>query len=556
MRMKLRYLIVSNFCLMFLLNNFQGFATTQVEVNKQEKIDKVNRIEAEKYLIIDVIDWESSNSGKAKDITDYSIDIARSVYNIPSNYDLPIINVSSEKIIIDSISVVFNSSDILLNTKNFPDTLLPGEKIRLNIDFLHTRPGDALCKFKLHTNLSKIKPGIDFNSANPTFTIKSIVLKGNLDYARKGCNKFYLNTINESCSCNCIDSVIFFNNGSYEIEINSIVLNGNANYFNINPILLPNQSIVISPNSNYVISIKHNPSNDTGVFNGELIVKTKDNDSLIPIDISFKAVRPSVQVLSDSIKYMKPGTFDTIPFRIGIVDAPSIQVYNSLSSFRFSIPKKSLRSIHYPNFVLEKGIDTALQVGRFNNSLDDELHSDSLRFLQTGDAVITNNINLQHVIGRLSFKYFYNELISSEIVIDTVNIRTLDMTPCYKSVIPLEKPFTIKIKNVEENADYYCGKNDIDFFSNLRDSTNDFTAAMRVSGEPVMEIQHYLKEPIQTEINLYSINGMKLETIFSGMAKADLQQIRHPMSHLPPGVYLCEMIAGQFRKTIPIILNR
>ncbi|MFM7340310.1 MAG: hypothetical protein ACKO2H_09365, partial [Bacteroidota bacterium] len=130
------------------------------------------------------------------------------------------------------------------------------------------------------------------------------------------------------------------------------------------------------------------------------------------------------------------------------------------------------------------------------------------------------------------------------------------MTPCYKSVIPLEKPFTIKIKNVEENADYYCGKNDIDFFSNLRDSTNDFTAAMRVSGEPVMEIQHYLKEPIQTEINLYSINGMKLETIFSGMAKADLQQIRHPMSHLPPGVYLCEMIAGQFRKTIPIILNR
>ncbi|MFM7338833.1 MAG: hypothetical protein ACKO2H_01855, partial [Bacteroidota bacterium] len=79
--MKLRYLIVSNFCLMFLLNNFQGFATTQVEVNKQEKIDKVNRIEAEKYLIIDVIDWESSNSGKAKDITDYSIDIARSVYN-------------------------------------------------------------------------------------------------------------------------------------------------------------------------------------------------------------------------------------------------------------------------------------------------------------------------------------------------------------------------------------------------------------------------------------------------------------------------------------------
>jgi len=556
MRMKLRYLIVSNFCLMFLLNNFQGFATTQVEVNKQEKIDKVNRIEAEKYLIIDVIDWESSNSGKAKDITDYSIDIARSVYNIPSNYDLPIINVSSEKIIIDSISVVFNSSDILLNTKNFPDTLLPGEKIRLNIDFLHTRPGDALCKFKLHTNLSKIKPGIDFNSANPTFTIKSIVLKGNLDYARKGCNKFYLNTINESCSCNCIDSVIFFNNGSYEIEINSIVLNGNANYFNINPILLPNQSIVISPNSNYVISIKHNPSNDTGVFNGELIVKTKDNDSLIPIDISFKAVRPSVQVLSDSIKYMKPGTFDTIPFRIGIVDAPSIQVYNSLSSFRFSIPKKSLRSIHYPNFVLEKGIDTALQVGRFNNSLDDELHSDSLRFLQTGDAVITNNINLQHVIGRLSFKYFYNELISSEIVIDTVNIRTLDMTPCYKSVIPLEKPFTIKIKNVEENADYYCGKNDIDFFSNLRDSTNDFTAAMRVSGEPVMEIQHYLKEPIQTEISLYSINGMKLETVFSGIAPAELHQFRHPISHLPPGVYFCEMVAGQFRKTIPIILNR
>jgi hypothetical protein len=77
-----------------------------------------------------------------------------------------------------------------------------------------------------------------------------------------------------------------------------------------------------------------------------------------------------------------------------------------------------------------------------------------------------------------------------------------------------------------------------------------------VSGEPVMEIQHFFKEATFAQISLYSVNGMKLETVFSGIAPAELHQFRHPMSHLPPGVYFCEMVAGQFRKTIPIILNR
>jgi len=72
----------------------------------------------------------------------------------------------------------------------------------------------------------------------------------------------------------------------------------------------------------------------------------------------------------------------------------------------------------------------------------------------------------------------------------------------------------------------------------------------------VMEIQHFFKDPMYAEISLYSVNGMKLETVFSGLAPSDLHQFRHPMGHLTPGVYFCEMIAGPFRKTIPILLTR
>ena len=77
-----------------------------------------------------------------------------------------------------------------------------------------------------------------------------------------------------------------------------------------------------------------------------------------------------------------------------------------------------------------------------------------------------------------------------------------------------------------------------------------------MSGESVVEIQHFIPESIHADISLYAVTGEKVENIFSGIAPTELTNRRHPLTNLPKGVYYCELRAGAFRKTIPIIITQ
>jgi hypothetical protein len=94
------------------------------------------------------------------------------------------------------------------------------------------------------------------------------------------------------------------------------------------------------------------------------------------------------------------------------------------------------------------------------------------------------------------------------------------------------------------------------FFADIRKNQVSFTAMMPMSGESVVEIQHFVPEAMQTDIALYAVTGEKVDTIFSGIAPTELTKIRHPLKNLPKGVYYCELRTGAFRKTIPIVITQ
>ena len=79
---------------------------------------------------------------------------------------------------------------------------------------------------------------------------------------------------------------------------------------------------------------------------------------------------------------------------------------------------------------------------------------------------------------------------------------------------------------------------------------------MPMSGESVVEIQHFIPESFHTDISLYAVTGEKVATIFSGIAPTELTKIQHPLTNLPKGVYYCELRTGAFRKTIPIVITQ
>ncbi|MGA1306871.1 MAG: hypothetical protein ACO30M_03130, partial [Candidatus Kapaibacteriota bacterium] len=370
--------------------------------------------------------------------------------------------------------------------------------------------------------------------------------------------------------CQCNKTITIVNNGIENVAFSAELLAGSNSLFEFKEYVTStgfidfklNNRIVLTPGEKREITVFYKPmDNIPREYVGTLKFKPESPSSftLDPIDISFTSVKPIVNIVADTIIYSRPGDTINIPMSFSISNLPRIHNERNdsvrLITFKVSIPKKSLYSFYDMNFTFDKNINT-LNNFLSTNQLGNDIAASKPRYYQfvNGFYNLSRNQNITYALGELSLTYFFSEHKTSEIDIEVLNLRFEDLPICYPS-ISLDT-FNIQIQNSEYQADDFCIQFDNEFLSNLRNSTSDFVAAMRVSGEPVMEIQHFLKEPTQTEITLYSINGMKLETIFSGLAKAELQQIRHPMSHLPPGVYVCEMIAGQFRKTVPILLSR
>ena len=553
-----------------------AIAKNRTLISEKEKGESIIGVETAKVLIFDTQMIPLVNPNRVNSITDNEIKLKPAVLGVEYPYEIAIINKGSKAIKINSV-VPYNSIgdfDILGYNNDF---IQPGDYLVVKIRSLHNQPGDFICSFKVYTNLADTSNNVPDSIANPVFTLRGNVRNTEVDIVDQGCNYYYIDSkyFNDNGKdslnmCQCNKTITIVNNGIENVAFSAELLAGSNSHFEFKEYVPStgfidfklNNRLALKPGEKREITVFFKPMNNIPrKYVGTLLFKPESPSSftLDPIDISFTSVKPSVNIVADTIIYSKPGEKINIPISFSMSNLPKIlidrnQKFRVLTS-KVSIPRKSLHSFYDMNFTFNKNIDT-LNNFLSTNQLGNDIAASQPRYyqFQNGFYNLSRNQNITYALGELSLRYFFSEHKTSEIDIEVLNIRIEDLPICYSSV-SLDT-FKIQIQNSEYQSDDFCIQFDNEFLSNLRNSTSDFVAAMRVSGEPVMEIQHFLKEPTQTEITLYSINGMKLETIFSGLAKAELQQIRHPMSHLPPGVYVCEMIAGQFRKTVPILLSR
>lgn len=523
--------------------------------NKQDKDDEaINGITSKRILIIDSSECVKLNPSRILSLTDSSLDLRDAVFNIKSNYDIPIKNNSAVTLTIDSITLSGSLTDFILDT-NYKKIIEPGQPTNIKITFLHNTAGDVECVFTIHTNFNSLSPGSNDSNANPSFLLKGKVNKGELDISRSECNVFYLNTINDSCECKNV--ITFSNNGLANITVDSIVFIGDSADFLFVPNDLKARKI-LSPNQTFELQVIPKPqSKNARSYVGKLEIYSNNRDLLKPIDVSYQSVLPSIIITSPSSFILEADTTVSIPILISRINFPPGNQFRVLSYFRLNLPLESRHAIYNANFTINERIspkDTTQVIDKLTASPN----HDSERFFEIKNQQKLEEFNsFQDTLGLLTFQYFLSEH-------DTINILIKELTITYPESVKNICYSSFSITNfpisIQKRKDTFCldpfNTFFDDFIDNIRKNTNDFIASMRVSGEPVMEIQHFLKEATYVQISIYSINGMKLETVFSGIAPAELHQFRHPMSHLPPGVYFCEMVAGQFRKTIPIILNR
>ncbi|MFN5113538.1 MAG: hypothetical protein ACK5EE_05455 [Ignavibacteria bacterium] len=502
-------------------------------------------------MIIDSAEWEIRNPSKTLSFSERAITLRDAVFNIPTNYEIPIKNIGSIPLTIDSITLSGSISDFILDT-TYKKTIPPNQLSNINIQFLHNTAGDVECTFIIHTNLKQVLPGINDSIANPTFLLKGKVNRGNLDISKNGCNFFYLNAKAQSCQCKY--EITFINNGQANILIDSIGFSGESQNFTFKPNDLKARRI-LGPNEYVILEVIPNPqTKDVLEYPGKITIYSNATNYVPTTDVSYKTVQPEIRLSSTGIS-AKTGENITIPINFSLINYPGDDIA-IIDSFFIEFPEESRHAMSDIRLTLD---DMILP----SNDASYYIIEDSLNVMsKNGDKRFYNmyrnsfsdptdpNWFMHDKIGTLSFNYFLNEHDTIRINIKELRVRDR-LGRCYNSLTLKNVPII-----VQRDDDEFCLESLNDFFTNIRNSTNDFIASLRVSGEPVMEIQHFFKETTFAQISLYSVNGMKLETVFSGMAPAELHQFRHPMSHLPPGVYFCEMVAGQFRKTIPIILNR
>ena len=521
--------------------------------NQQDKDDEaINGITSKRILIIDSSECVKLNPSRILSLTDSTLALRDAVFNIKSNYDIPIKNNSAVTLTIDSITLSGSLTDFILDT-NYKKIIEPGQSTNIKITFLHNTAGDVECVFTIHTNFNSLSSGSNDSNANPTFFLKGKVIKGELVISRSECNVFYLNTINDSCECKNV--ITFSNKGMANITVDSIVFIGDSADF----ILVPNDlkaRKILGPNQTFELQVIPKPqSKNARSYVGKLEIYSNNRDLLKPIDVSYQSVLPSIIITSPSSFILDADTSLSIPILISRINFPPGDQFRVLSYFRLNLPLESRHAIYNANFTINERIspkDTTIVIDKLTASPN----HDSERFFEIKTKGEEFN-SFEDTLGLLSFQYFLSEH-------DTINILIKELTITYPESVKNSCYRSFSITNfpisIQKRKDTFCldpfNTFFEDFIDNIRKNTNDFIASMQVSGEPVMEIQHFLKEATYAQISLYSINGMKLETVFSGIAPAELHQFRHPMSHLPPGVYFCEMVAGQFRKTIPIILNR
>ena len=472
-------------------------------------------------------------------------------------YEIALRNNGNIQLNIDSVIVSGDTNGFLFDFSPLKKDILPTRPTSFTVTFNPKKqPGNWSTTLSFYTDLRRRFPDQQLQSS---LEIIPVTINGIAKAARPElislpdtCSLVYVSQkASVECNPGCNRTFIIKNNGDAELKIDSIFFAKNSPEF-----ITDNRKSIVKPGETDTIKVLLKPGSQVGSFTNTLMVFT--NTGSFTNDISFTSVSTSAIITIDTIE-ASPGDVISIP--INVQSDQLIRAQYFLADF--IIPYESRSALEFIEFNLnnsaaEKATPTRKDtlVQPIDGGPNNQLLSFGLN--QTGNFEQFNSSKKS--LGELRFKYFLNERNVNEIRIGSYKLGYGYVVPDREPVfcddffdITYPSKIIIKAKDNSFCADQVTLES---FFADIRSKKISFTAMMPMSGESVVEIQHFIPESIQADISLYAVTGEKVETIFSGIAPTELTKKRYPLTNLPKGVYYCELRTGAFRKTIPIVITQ
>ncbi|MFZ9977217.1 MAG: hypothetical protein ACO3GR_03900 [Candidatus Kapaibacteriota bacterium] len=472
-------------------------------------------------------------------------------------YEIALRNNGNIQLNIDSVIVSGDTNGFLFDFSLLKKDILPTRPTSFIVTFNPKKqPGNWSTSLSFYTDLRRRFPDQQLQSS---LEIIPVTINGIAKAARPElislpdtCSLVYVSQkASVECNPGCNRTFIIKNNGDAELKVDSIFFAKNSPEF-----ITDNRKSIVKPGETDTIRVLLKPGIQVGSFTNTLMVFT--NTGSFTNDISFTSVSTSAIITIDTIE-ASPGEVISIP--INVQSDQLIRAQYFLADF--IIPYESRSALEFIEFNLnnsaaEKATPTRKDtlVQPIDGGPNNQLLSFGLN--QTGSFEQFNSSKKS--LGELRFKYFLNERNVNEIRIGSYKLG-------YGYVVPDREPvfcddfFNITYPSkiiIKAKDNSFCADQETleSFFADIRSKKISFTAMMPMSGESVVEIQHFIPESFHTDISLYAVTGEKVATIFSGIAPTELTKIQHPLTNLPKGVYYCELRTGAFRKTIPIVITQ
>ncbi len=474
-----------------------------------------------------------------------------------NKYEIALRNNGNIQLNIDSVIVSGDTNGFLFDFSTFKEDLSPDRPTSFFITFNPKKqPGNWSTTLSFYSDLRRRFPNQQLDSSLETIqvTINGIAksARPELTPLPDTCSIIYVSQ-KASVECNPICTRTFFmkNNGDAELKVDSVLFANNSVEF-----ITDNRKTIIKPGETDTIKVLLKPGSQAGTFANKLMVFT--NTGNFTNDISFTSVSTSAIITIDTIE-ASPGDIISIPIKVQSDQLIRAQYFLA----DFIIPYESRKAIEFIELNLNNSAAEKATPTR-NNTLVSPIGGGPSNQLLSFGFNITGSFeqfnSSKQSLGELKFKYFLNESASNEVRIDSYKLGygyiSRDGKPIFcDDFFDITFPSKIIIK-AKENS--FCADQETldSFFADIRSKKISFTAMMPMSGESVVEIQHFIPESMHADISLYAVTGEKVETIFSGIPPTELTKRRHPLTNLPKGVYYCELRSGAFRKTIPIVITQ
>ena len=472
--------------------------------------------------------------------------------NISNSYGIVLRNKGNIQLNIDSVVISGDTNGFLFDFSTFNKNLSPNSITRSSVSFKpQKQPGNWSATLSFYTDLRKRFPD---QQLEKDIDIIQVIINGIAKAAKPElvslpdtCEIIYVSQ-KASIECNpgCTRTFILKNTGDAELKIDSIVFATNIVEFNTE-----NRKTIIKPDESDTIKVRLLPGSKAGTFSNRLSVFT--NTGTFSDSVSFTSIPTSAIITIDTVE-ASPGDLISIPIKVKSDHLIKAQYFLA----DFIIPYESRKALRYEGLDLissaaekadPKILDTLIKTNDTNKS--ERLISFGLE-----DVDLFNFNPDFKTLGTLKFTYFLNESTVTEVIFSKYKLGAAFSNNVFcDDFFDVTYPSKIIIK-AKENS--FCADQETldSFFADIRKNLVSFTAMMPMSGESVVEIQHFVPEAMQTDIALYAVTGEKVDTIFSGIAPTELTKIRHPLKNLPKGVYYCELRTGAFRKTIPIVITQ